>query len=101
MSNEAKIKTIDLIRSGTAILDIHQSCEFYTDSYSKEYKEWLPYITQKEFVRVSGEMIGRDSEILVSRFRKKTEAEKQAEDLGWQIKRLEERFNVEISYTQK
>ena len=95
-----KIYVSDLENKGLDLLNNLIEFKVLYNSYSTEFSNYNQKIINKGFVRTNSRSLGRDSEILEVSYRAKYKHEIDDENLELQIKRLEEKFNIKISFTK-
>lgn len=92
------IKHENLVYSGLSQLNNLEEFVYLFDSYGKNFIEEIKSMGFKETYSKS---VGRDFELSEHTFRKISQAEKDAENLELQIRLLEQKFNVKITYNTK
>ena len=91
----------DFVNDGINIINDLDAFDVNYSAYSKDYEKYNPMIISKNFIEKYSNLKGRDFECLIVRYVKKTQDEINAEDLEYQIKQLENKFNVNIRHTPR
>lgn len=92
-----RIKHEQLISHGLNQLNNFEDFVYIFNSYGTNFISEIKSMGFKETYSCSK---GRDFELSEHTFRKISQAEKDAENLQLQIKKLESKFNIKITYTK-
>lgn len=88
----------DLIRTGLQQISNLQAVEIRYNSYSNYYiRQIEPFLKLCNFKNINNSSAGRDSELGISEWVKKSQPEIDSDNLQLQIKILEDKFNIKIN----
>jgi len=91
----------DLIIGGLSQINNNESGHLVVeyDSFNRFYPEQIePYLKNLNYKLILSKNIGKDFEIGIAEWIKKTQEELDSENLDLQIKRIEKQFNITITY---
>lgn len=89
----------ELILNGLSSIDTEKDVSIEYDNYSNFYStQIVKFLQYNNYKEVGNKSVGKDFEVGLAEWVKKSQEELDSENMDLQIKRIENQFNIKISY---